>query len=231
MDTKLESLASTNTIFKLFVWIVFLLSAVLLIQTYEMSQANFEYINLEQKATLAAAPETTKTETTQTEPSTTKKPQISTQKYWNPKLKKKMQAILKDIEESETTTEATTTEATTTLPNIYTNQPIASETCSSEGRNLVGALAVDLHAGDEITKNWDQISKDLSKDMQSGGYFKPKNCTSLQTLAILIPFRDRELHLKIFLHHMIPIFKRQLLEFVIYVVELVDEKEKFPRGW
>lgn len=62
------------------------------------------------------------------------------------------------------------------------------------------------------------------------GQYKPKNCKSRQNVAILIPFRDRESHLRIFLNHMHPFLMRQQLQYGIYVVEqvifflLIDKK-------
>ncbi|CAC5376613.1 Beta-1,4-galactosyltransferase 6,Beta-1,4-galactosyltransferase 5 [Mytilus coruscus] len=51
------------------------------------------------------------------------------------------------------------------------------------------------------------------------GHFKPKNCSSYQKIAVVVPFRDREPQLRIFLNNFIPRIYRQQLEFTIYVVE------------
>ena len=40
-------------------------------------------------------------------------------------------------------------------------------------------------------------------------------------MAIIIPFRDREFYLKALLRHLIPILRRQLIHFRIFVVEQV----------
>ncbi|XP_052679156.1 beta-1,4-galactosyltransferase 4-like isoform X2 [Crassostrea angulata] len=61
------------------------------------------------------------------------------------------------------------------------------------------------------------------------GQYKPKNCKSRQNVAVLIPFRDRESHLRIFLNHMHPFLMRQQLQYGIYVVEQTKEL-KFNRG-
>lgn len=54
------------------------------------------------------------------------------------------------------------------------------------------------------------------------GQYKPENCESRQNVAILIPFRDRESHLRIFLNNMHPFLMRQQLQYGIYVVEQVS---------
>ena len=45
---------------------------------------------------------------------------------------------------------------------------------------------------------------------------------NLFSVALVIPFRDRDAHLHIFLHHLIPMLMRQQLEFTIYVVDQVS---------
>ena len=54
-----------------------------------------------------------------------------------------------------------------------------------------------------------------------GGKWKPSHCHARAKIIIIIPFRDREEHLRIFLNHMHPILQRQLLDYRIIVVEQV----------
>ncbi|CAC5412644.1 B4GALT6 [Mytilus coruscus] len=51
------------------------------------------------------------------------------------------------------------------------------------------------------------------------GHFKPQNCSSYQKIAVVVPVRDRDPQLRIFLNNFIPRIYRQQLEFTIYVVE------------
>jgi hypothetical protein len=53
------------------------------------------------------------------------------------------------------------------------------------------------------------------------GHYKPLNCTPVKKVAIIVPYRDRESQLKIFLNNVIPRIYRQQLEFGIYIVEQV----------
>lgn len=57
--------------------------------------------------------------------------------------------------------------------------------------------------------------------MVKDGRYQPDNCTARQKVAILIPFRDRESHLTIFLNHIHAFLMKQQLEYAIYVVEQV----------
>nr|DBA28589.1 TPA: hypothetical protein GDO54_008918 [Pyxicephalus adspersus] len=62
-----------------------------------------------------------------------------------------------------------------------------------------------------------------------GGHSKPENCTALQKIAIVIPFRNREPHLKIWLYNMHPFLQKQQADYGIYVVEQHGES-KFNRA-
>ncbi|XP_069834039.1 beta-1,4-galactosyltransferase 1-like isoform X2 [Dendropsophus ebraccatus] len=62
-----------------------------------------------------------------------------------------------------------------------------------------------------------------------GGHNKPDNCTALQKIAIVIPFRNREQHLQIWLYNMHPFLQRQQADYGIYVVEQYGNS-KFNRA-
>ncbi|XP_039526081.1 beta-1,4-galactosyltransferase 1 isoform X2 [Pimephales promelas] len=52
-----------------------------------------------------------------------------------------------------------------------------------------------------------------------GGRYKPGDCLALQKVALIIPFRNRDEHLKYWLHYIHPILQRQQLDYGIYVIE------------
>ncbi|CAC5409098.1 B4GALT6 [Mytilus coruscus] len=62
------------------------------------------------------------------------------------------------------------------------------------------------------------ILKSIHSYME-GGHYGPPNCTPVQKVAIIVPYRDRKKQLQVFLNNMIPKLKRQQLEFAIYVIE------------
>ena len=57
------------------------------------------------------------------------------------------------------------------------------------------------------------------KFLDLGGRFKPKNCVSRHRVAIIVPYRDREEHLRTFLNHMHSFLPRQQLDYGIFIVE------------
>jgi hypothetical protein len=54
-----------------------------------------------------------------------------------------------------------------------------------------------------------------------GGQWSPSDCVARQRLAVIVPFRDREAHLQLFLRVMHPMLQRQMVEYTIFVVEQV----------
>ncbi|XP_065923193.1 beta-1,4-galactosyltransferase 4 [Magallana gigas] len=89
--------------------------------------------------------------------------------------------------------------------------------------NLVGSLKID-----KTRQTWEACERKYS--MVKDGRYKPDDCTARQKVAILIPFRDRESHLTIFLNHIHAFLMKQQLEYAIYVVEQAKGLE-FNRGF
>ena len=79
--------------------------------------------------------------------------------------------------------------------------------------NLNGPLAPYKNA-----PSFEEIAK-LNPGLGKGGLYKPPGCRSRHHVAIVIPYRNREEHLKVFLHNMIPVLQRQQLDYGIYVVD------------
>ncbi|XP_066294142.1 beta-1,4-galactosyltransferase 4-like [Branchiostoma lanceolatum] len=66
-----------------------------------------------------------------------------------------------------------------------------------------------------------------------GGKWSPsrnRSASSSEKVAILVTYRDREEHLKIFLRHMHPFLQRQGLDYTIYVIEQHGEEQGFCKG-
>ncbi|KAF8562569.1 hypothetical protein P879_09110 [Paragonimus westermani] len=61
------------------------------------------------------------------------------------------------------------------------------------------------------------------------GSWAPRECLTRQKIAVLIPYRDRELHLRLLLHRLHSILQHQLITYKIYVVEQFGN-DPFNRG-
>lgn len=66
-------------------------------------------------------------------------------------------------------------------------------------------------------------------DVRQGGKYTPPDCLPRQKVAILIPFRHREHHLKYWLHYLHPILRRQKVAYGIYIINQVSRAG--VRGW
>ena len=55
-----------------------------------------------------------------------------------------------------------------------------------------------------------------------GGISSPEDCKSRQELAVIIPYRNREYHLKLLLKYLHPFLQRQKRSYQIFVVEQVS---------
>ena len=54
-----------------------------------------------------------------------------------------------------------------------------------------------------------------------GGTWHPKSCIPRSRVAIIVPFRDREEHLRVFLSILHPMLQRQMIHYTIFVIEQV----------
>ncbi|XP_046558093.1 beta-1,4-N-acetylgalactosaminyltransferase bre-4-like, partial [Haliotis rubra] len=61
------------------------------------------------------------------------------------------------------------------------------------------------------------------------GYHQPAGCAFPQRLAIIIPYRDREVNLKILLNNLHRVLQKQQAEYAIFVVEQ-ENGTPFNRG-
>lgn len=62
------------------------------------------------------------------------------------------------------------------------------------------------------------IEQHCANDLLSGGHHIPKQCRSEQRLAIIICYRNREQHLKMFLDNIHPFLQKQQLDYTIFLV-------------
>jgi len=73
---------------------------------------------------------------------------------------------------------------------------------------------------DKIPPTFEEIAANNPK-VQNGGHYHPPDCEARSKLAIIIPYRAREHHLRALLWHLHPILQRQQIYYKIFVVEQV----------
>jgi len=99
------------------------------------------------------------------------------------------------------------------ISNDLKNETV-KKNCSYEDLNLQGPINVSFKYPpptiEELIKN--------NTDLGYGGHYKPPSCKALHKVAIIIPYRNRESHLRYFLHYMHSMLKRQRLDYKIYII-------------
>jgi len=101
--------------------------------------------------------------------------------------------------------------------------------CPEVSPHLLGPLYVKQTGIPDLTPGTTSFFQHFGDTLRSGGASKPNECKARTKLAVIVAYRDRAEHLKIFLHHMHPIFQRQQIDYRIFVIEQTP-KEKFNRG-
>ncbi len=64
-----------------------------------------------------------------------------------------------------------------------------------------------------------KILDKLNKIVKIGGRWKPKHCKTSSETAVIVPFRNREWHLTIFLQNIHSVLQAQNIAYQIYVIE------------
>lgn len=96
--------------------------------------------------------------------------------------------------------------------------------CTLLPKRLVGSLNISA----DVNKTSVQDLESLQR-VAKGGHYKPKHCEPREKTAIIIPYRDREKHLEIVVHHLHNVLQRQDIEYGIYVVEMAYPSQ-FNKG-
>ncbi|XP_048457540.1 beta-1,4-galactosyltransferase 2 [Rhincodon typus] len=85
--------------------------------------------------------------------------------------------------------------------------------CPDVPPGLVGRLLIEFNS----LMTMEKVQQE-NPDVQMGGKYKPSDCIAKQRVAIIIPFRHREHHLKFWLHYLHPILRRQKINYGIYII-------------
>lgn len=83
--------------------------------------------------------------------------------------------------------------------------------------NLVGNIPVRMDV-----LSLEAVENEFPEVMQ-GGRFRPKECTSRHRVAILVPYRNRAEHLKIFIYNLHKVLSRQQIDYGVFVIEQGDD--------
>ncbi|KAG6462526.1 hypothetical protein O3G_MSEX013318, partial [Manduca sexta] len=88
---------------------------------------------------------------------------------------------------------------------------------------------LEKNENDEMKNLKRRLAHNLFSEVKMGGYFFPKKCRSNHKVAILVPYRNRERNLAVFVYYMHTFLMKQDLEYRIFVIEQAGG-ELFNRG-
>ncbi|KAJ3587300.1 hypothetical protein NHX12_010898 [Muraenolepis orangiensis] len=92
--------------------------------------------------------------------------------------------------------------------------------CQMPSPLLVGPVSVHLSAPLSL----DQI-RQRNPLVSPGGRYSPPDCEARHHTAIVVPYRNRQTHLRTLLYHLHPFLQRQQVHYSIYIVQQV------PLSW
>ncbi|DAA26667.1 beta-1,4-galactosyltransferase 1 [Bos indicus] len=105
-----------------------------------------------------------------------------------------------------------------------TSAPVPSTTtrsltaCPEESPLLVGPMLIEFNIPVDL-----KLVEQQNPKVKLGGRYTPMDCISPHKVAIIIPFRNRQEHLKYWLYYLHPILQRQQLDYGIYVINQAGE--------
>ncbi|XP_062925170.1 beta-1,4-galactosyltransferase 1 [Mobula hypostoma] len=85
--------------------------------------------------------------------------------------------------------------------------------CPETSPLLVGPLRIEFSQ----SINLEEV-RQINSLVGIGGRFTPSDCIAVQKVAVVIPFRNRDEHLKYWLYYLHPILQRQQLDYGVYVI-------------
>ncbi|KAM9844756.1 beta-1,4-galactosyltransferase 2 [Aulostomus maculatus] len=109
---------------------------------------------------------------------------------------------------------------------VLSGQPETNQTpspkplppCPEIPPGLVGRLLIEFSS--QMTM--ERVQKE-NPNVTEGGRYTPPDCRPRWKVAIIIPFRHRENHLKYWLHYLHPILRRQRIDYGIYIINQLGE--------
>ncbi|XP_053683920.1 beta-1,4-N-acetylgalactosaminyltransferase bre-4 [Sabethes cyaneus] len=101
----------------------------------------------------------------------------------------------------------------TSILNSFTRK-LGQSNCPPIPPNLDGPIEVDVSY-----ESLSSVEQKLAPKLQPGGQYTPRECSARDRVAIIVPYRDRDQHLPVFLKNIHPFLMKQQVEYGVYIVE------------
>ncbi|XP_006143293.2 beta-1,4-galactosyltransferase 1 [Tupaia chinensis] len=105
----------------------------------------------------------------------------------------------------------------TSVP-VPPTRALSLASCPEESPLLVGPMVIEFNMPVDL-----DLVAATNPAVKTGGRHTPKDCISPHKVAIIIPFRNRQEHLKYWLYYLHPVLQRQQLDYGIYVINQAGE--------
>ncbi|KAK2492563.1 hypothetical protein MC885_020757 [Smutsia gigantea] len=105
-----------------------------------------------------------------------------------------------------------------TSASVPTTSAWSPPACPEESPLLVGPMLIEFNMPVDL-----KLVEKQNPEVKVGGRYSPRDCISPHKVAIIIPFRNRQEHLKYWLYYLHPILQRQQLDYGIYVINQAGE--------
>ena len=123
----------------------------------------------------------------------------------------------------------TTTSSTTTTTNdsddTDNNTDGELPLCEKYPDTLIGRILPNT----SLEIDWDEVSETVEDGLLPGGCWEPTDCKPRAKTAIIVPYKDRETHLKRLLFYLHPFLQRQKIAYCIVVAEQFHDG-RFNKG-
>ncbi|TKR64210.1 hypothetical protein L596_024783 [Steinernema carpocapsae] len=101
---------------------------------------------------------------------------------------------------------------------VFTDSHTTLQLCPEVPPDLVGPIQPDLRVPE-----LEELFK-MNPKLEIGGHWKPETCKARKRVAIIVPYRDREEHLRIFLKNLHPLLQKQQLDYKIFIVDQSEDQ-------
>jgi LysM repeat protein len=102
-------------------------------------------------------------------------------------------------------------------------KPVCSVTVQSLAKNPMHIIDRPFPSLDRVEAKYG-YGPGSSSSSSSSEWWEPDDCTPRDTVAIIVPYRNRAEHLRAFLDRMHPFLRKQKVRYRIFIVDQVDEK-------
>ena len=96
--------------------------------------------------------------------------------------------------------------------NVYNSLPICNFSITNNDTSIYKVAIT------QTLNPYNIIEQQFGNELYPGGHHIPKQCRTEQRLAIIICYRNREQHLKMFLENIHPFLQKQQLDYTIFIV-------------